>query len=354
MKIITLLVFIIQMYSLACNSNEKPVANDRDTPKKTLIAVDSSIIANETEAFYPFRIYNVNDIYLLINQRTKNNFIKIIDIESLKTLYNWGKEGRGPAEFLIPPITINTAANENVIYLGDLLDYEVDQYVVSDTTLAFVKSNSLRYEGQRNLPERARLINNGIYYIDNEPITPEDNYEYLIVETDNAQVLKKFGSYPLTDIDYQKKPLVFRKSNLKNPITNEFVSMYMFFNAFKIYDANAQLKKEILVNDFKYEEIDLNEYSDYLFRLGVTSSQEFIYSLGIYGNGKDVYQKLLSDKATIFEAWNWDGELKYSYSFDRVIHYYTVSEKLGLIYGITLNEPNKIILYPLPHSSDSK
>lgn len=299
--------------------------------------------------FNPFRILNINDRYLIIHQFADRNFLRVLSLPDLKPLYFWGSNGRGPGEFTMPPVHFNLDTGENTLIISDLLDFRQEHYLVTDSTLILGNSYMLRYNGQPNLIEKPRRIDDSTYFADNDPIDADDTTEYIILRPDSDQLVRKFGKYPVNDLEPTRKMFLNMKSNAYNPEKEIFAAFYMSLNAIKLFRKDGEMIGEYMLDGFSFDAVNPEEAMNYTYRYIQDSSKDHIYTLGVYGNAADLYEpKADYDTESIFEVWDWGGNSLRRYQFDRFIHAFVVSEKHGRIYGYSYSDPTKIFEYELP------
>jgi len=345
MKIKLILILLL----FACNKKESINRIDTILLTEELSPIDSIKYEENVNPFFPFNIININEKYLVLSQRTQDKFLRVYSLPDLKLLYDWGKSGRGPAEFIMPPFFINTTSENNFIILNDLLDYRQEIYGINDTTLYIVESKELRYENQSSLLERVRFAGDEKYIVDNYPVNENDDYEYLLLELDNPLVQKRFGEYPIKNLEPEIKSRRFIKSSGFNLYTGNFIAFYMRYNSFKIYDVEKNLIDEFFVDGFtpnSYEE----DPNDYLTRLILQTTEKRIYTIGYFESSTKIFDEISSENNSSFETWDWNGQSLFRIKFDRLIHGFSVSEKYRKIYAYSLSNPEQILVYELPNS----
>jgi len=346
-----LLCIILSVFVVACSQSQKNIGNDVVLADVigTLSPTSTTEYVSSEEIFDPVGIFLINDRYLIVRQYADRDFLRILSLPDLEPLYTWGTSGRGPGEFRMPPLFFNTIEGTNELIISDVLDFRQEHFIISDTAITFEKSQMLRYEGQYNMVERLRRIDDSTYISDFIPMDAPDSIEYIILRPDNDQVVSRFGKYPITDVDYTKMAFLSMKSNAYNSEKGVFAAFYMSLNAFKLFRKDGELIGEYMVDGFRYEAVSPEEALNYTYRYIQDSSNDHIYTLGVYGNSRELYEPM-ADYGTesIFEVWDWTGNSLRRYKFDRFIHAFAVSEKHGRIYGYSLSDPTKVFEYELP------
>jgi len=340
----------ISMLLISCQSDQiEHDPTNIPTPlaelSATLQAADSVDYAAVSPPFAPSGILNVNNRYLVEHQRTSSNFFRVLKLPELTYLYVWGLEGRGPGEFLWPPMYLFTANDEDIILMTDIMDFRQEQYEVSDSTLSLIQSDLFHNKYETISFEVIALLNKHTYVVANLPKEMDDNAEFHLLKTNNDTPIRTFGDYPNTAFDIFNRPLRFLKTSASNSQLERFAIFYKSYNAFKIMDFNGDLLGHYKVDGFDYDHTDTVVRDPYFSRNVAHSTDELIYTNG--------YDMPLNDfesgnHPSTFEVWNWEGESVYRASFDRQIWGYTVSELHGKIYGFTQQNPEIIYIYDLP------
>lgn len=349
MKLITIVILAIIVSS--CTQPQKKNGGEVVLADVigTLSPLSSTDYVSPETIFDPIDILQVNDRYLIVRQYADQDFLQVISLPDLKPLYIWGTSGRGPGEFRMPPMFFNTVEGTDELIISDVLDFRQKHFIVSDTALTFEKSRLLRYEGQYNLIQRPQRVDDSTYIADNDPTEASDMAEYIILRHDSDQLVRKFGSYPDFDLDPIRRIFPFMKSNAYNPEKGVFAAFYMSMNAFKLFRKDGDLIGEFKIDGFNYDTVKPEEATSYTYRYIQDSSNDHIYTLGVYGNAGELYEpKAEYGTESIFEVWDWEGNSLRRYKFDRFIHAFAVSEKHGRIYGYSLSDPIKVIEYELP------
>lgn len=69
---------------------EVPAASD------TLRVSEIRVYDDVNIAFNPFKVHNINDEFIIVQDRIPESFFSTISWETLDVLYKWGRESRGP------------------------------------------------------------------------------------------------------------------------------------------------------------------------------------------------------------------------------------------------------------------
>ncbi len=320
------------------------------SPSDTLIVSNIHFLADSTRLLNPLTAINVNDRYLVVNDYIDHNFLKVFSIPEFDLAYSWGRQGRGPGEFMAIPTDLGTT--ENNLFLFDPLSQTLKFFSVSDSSLKYIDESDLNFDGQVTPLNRIHRISNELYFADyggdNAISSADENFEHIALQPENTKPIFTFGNYPESDLDGFEKYAKYIKTNWGKPDGTLFVTAYISAdNRIKIYNARGMLKHDVIVSKPNSESNEV--VNDFLYRTVKWASNKHIYFLGLYGSQEMIYNpKLDSTYNTSLEIWDWEGNPLSVYSFDKPIINFTVSEHLGKIYGYTLHSDDKVFEYSLP------
>jgi hypothetical protein len=287
----------------------------------------------DIEFLNPASIINLNDRYLILNDFRPDNFFHVFSLPGVKYLYSWGKQGRGPDEFLQNPVYIDKNEDELIVFDGML--QTLRYFSVNDTTLIKSREVSLAYEGQVEPLNRIRRIHDTLYAVDyGSSIQEETNHEHMALEPGEEIPLFTFGEYPNTNLEGFDRYSEFLKTNIAKPDGSRFAAFYIAHNMFKIYNSGGDLLALIEVTDPYLQNVPKND-ERYLYRSTAWASDDYIYLLGLNAEREIIYGDSESPIKTSLEIWDWDGRPVYRAMFDRRIDSFTVSEKHGKIVGFS-------------------
>lgn len=350
----TFAIIVIAAYMLVgCkNYDQDPIKTIPDISTNDTLYVKSIYdLPDTTRLLNPLSLLNIDDQYLVISERISNNFLKVFSIPDLSILYSWGRQGRGPGEFMAPPTDLGPT--EDGMFMFDVLAQSLKTFSVTDSTLVVIDEQDLNYKGQVAPLNRISRINEELYFVDyggdNAISTEDENYEHIALQPDNRNPLFTFGTYPESEFKGFEKYAKYIKTNWTKPDGTLFVTAYTSAsNRVKIYDTDGQLQNDIIVSGI--DSVSDENEDDFLFRTIKWASDNYIYFLGLYDSEEKIYnQKPDHTHKTFLEIWDWEGNPILRYSFDRPIINFTVSEQLGKIYGYTLYSDDKLFEYDLPN-----
>jgi hypothetical protein len=338
--------FIIGFYVCSCQSDESGLFETTvalplsDTLKSREIS-----IVNHTGLLNPVKIINVDDKYLVISESREEDLFQVYSLPELDYLYSWGRQGRGPDEFMFTPLVEINTADENII-LYELGLQQLRIYTVTDT--AFVKKEeiSLSYENQLDPLTHIRRLNDSLFVADYGTAFEDTNHEYIALQPGINEPLFTFGNYPESDLEGMERYFRYTKTNAANPDGEKFAAFYLYHNLVKIFNSNGVELKAIQIND-PFISVDPAEDDYFLFRFLLTATETYLYSLGINTSRQEFSDNIESIKTTL-EIWNWDGQPVFRSVFDEPVHGFTVSEKYNRIYAFSSLETHKVFEYELP------
>lgn len=280
--------FVICIFLIVACSNHKKQKDQVVQAKPfsdTLRAHIITLKKNNNNAFLiPIHVINLNNDYLILTYLTKNNFIRVIKLPDMKPLYSWGRQGKGPNEFIKPPVYYNHKNDELIIYAW--LQRRLITYSVGDSTLKKKGVQSLTYHDQLNPLDRIRRINDSLYFADYGKQTVEKtDHEYIALKPDSKKPLFLFGKYPHTKLKGLKRYFQYIKTNVAQPNGSKFAAFYIYYNKFKIFNKDGKLLELIQIDD-PFISNSLKNKKDVLYRNVDYSSNEYIYSCGVYMSKK--------------------------------------------------------------------
>ena len=275
-------------------------------------------------------IISIGDQYLILTNSQENSLFKVYALPDLTFLYSWGKQGRGPDEFLVAPITNLNQVDERV-YVYELGTRELKSYQVTDSTFSNLRTNSISYEGQTNVHTSLTVVTDSLVIAEYGKEHADDDYEYIALEPDNETPKFKFGDY-LTD-DQQGFERYFSdfKTTAASPNSHRIASFYLYHNRLKIFDDKGELLHNRQVRDSELLNRDIIQ-GEFQYRIIMDVSESFIFSMGIYKNREEIADST-DNMMTTFEIWDWNGKPLQRVRFDRFINHFTVSDELQKVYG---------------------
>jgi hypothetical protein len=310
----------------------------------TLKSREISIVSN-TGLLNPVKIINVDDTYLVISDNREEDLFQVYSLPELDYLYSWGRQGRGPDEFMfIPVVEINTKNDEIILYESGLQQLRI--YTVTDTAFVLKEEMPLSYENQIDPLTHIQRLNDTLYIADYGTAFEDTNHEYVALRPGKNEPLLTFGKYPKTDLEGMERYFRYSKTNAASPNGERFAAFYLYHNLIKIFNPEGEELKAIQIND-PFLSVDPLEDDFFRFRFLLSATEKYLYSLGVNTTNQEFSDNIESIKTSL-EIWNWDGQPVYRTVFDEPVHGFTVSEKYNRIYAFSSLETQKIFEYELP------
>lgn len=350
LKINTLLFFILILIN--CNKKkEGTIYNINALPLIDTLRTSKVInLNNEALIYKPFKILNISDEYLIIASYENNDFLKVFKLPELNFLYSWGINGRGPQEFDNTPVFYQSRTNKTII-IHDVLSRKVEYFTVNDSSMNYVKTLNLEYDGQIDPLNNIIQVKENLFFADYGTSYEDTNREYIALSPQSKNPVFLFGEYPNTELTDISRYFKYSKKNIFNPQDSIFATFYSNYNRFKFFDIQGSLLKEIHVMDSitakkdNSSESNLDEY--FLYRFPTWASEKYIYFYAFNEFSSKVFDKPNSNFQTSLEVWDWQGNPVSRIMFDRFIRNFTVSEKYGKLYGYSLENEDKIYVYDI-------
>lgn len=315
-------------------------------PVQDELVAEAISVEGDTELLNPFHILNADDEYLVITEVRENNFVHVFNLPDLQFQYSWGKNGRGPDEFVFFPYFINQKEKE--LHLYDPILQQNRVYRIRDSTLENLQERSLSYTGQMGQPFNGVLrLNDRLYIADYELPFGNASHEYIALRPGESDSLFTFGDYPTTDLEDPVRYFEFKKTNIAKPDGSRFAALYVNHNKFKIFSSTGETLKAIKIQDPHLEEDRNESENNFLYRYKGWASDSYLYFLGIYTSSDVFNENPDSTYAPFLEIWDWEGQPLYRAHFDRLIHAFTVSEEHGKLYGFSKHDIHHIYEYDM-------
>lgn len=351
--IITIILFSAIVNFFSCKVDEPEYFVDIEAlPFNDTLTVHRTInIEEELALLNPFRILNLNDEYLIISELKSEDFFNVLNIPELKFMYSFGRISSGPEpnEFIATPLYLNK--NSDVLIVFEGMSRQLRHISLSDSSLEMIKIETLSYEGQLDPLNRVRRINDDLYFADYGLSLEDTNNEHIALRPDQNEPLFTFGKFPETDLQGIERYQKYNKENLSKPDGSKFASFYFNLNMFKIYNNRGEEENIVRVEDDYIDDTinSLIDSNDYLYRVPAWASENYIYLLGLYASGEQIYDKPneLESIKTSLEIWDWDGNPVYRAMFDRQINNFTVSETYSKIYAYSNLSEKTIFEYDI-------
>lgn len=340
MKFYRYMLFVASMVVLsllsACNMaalREEMVYAESPVPADTLKAevkqVSSSIL-------YPLNIFVSGDL-LVVCQPDMEQMFAVYRLPDVDYLYSFGRKGQGPSEFstiyfksIVPTeCGFKVCCNDRRIYHVSLTDGSILE--------------KERIESDHELFNGFCAINDSLYCFTD--MRGEDTP--FLMYNSSRKTTVAVGEYPrwISGSSYEKAPIKKVIDGNGYIVAKDdgttWAFFYGYFDCFKIYAGDGELRKTICTGQDPNEEKMTGKRRAYYPYVPQTTN-EYIYC--IRGREKP------SD-ADRLQVWQWDGMPVASYWLDRRISSFTLSERTGKIYAVSTDEEaaDQIFVYDLPY-----
>ena len=281
------------------------------------------------------------DDKLIFLERQTEYLLDVISLPGLDGYYTTGFRGRGPNEL----VNANWTFFEPSYGGLNLLDSDVflkKAIITEDSVFRVVDTK----EFKKNLGPMngfVRVAENRFFML-NQPTDPVDA-ELVILDNEKGET-EKTSPYPNlahnSDVyDYE----VYYKNGVSRPDGARVAYFYTYFKHFRIYDSNdGSLLKDVSVNIEPYSKSFETETDSRLMAYKRPSAtQNYIYAICSNRTVGDTGS--LTDE---LQVWDWDGNPVASYTLDKRVSLYDVSEKYGKLYATTGYVEDSIYVFDLP------
>lgn len=283
-------------------------------------------------------VLNIDDKYLLFSDEDQHGAFKIFSIPDITFLYSWGRQGGGPDEFRVIPLS-ELSARPGGFSLYDIGSQKLKQYSINDTTIQEIYSGDLKYEGQTNTHTQITAVSDDLYIAEYGKEPGDDNFEFIALQPDKNESEFKFGKYPNSELEGFERYFEYFKSFEAATNGQRLASFYLYHNRIKIFNSEGGIIHDITIDD-PYISDKESIAGSFQYRTLEAASNNYLYALGIYKNREN-----MENINTYFEIWDWEGNQVHRAQFDQPIHNFSVSESDGKIYAYSKIEAEKIYEY---------
>lgn len=280
----------------------------------------------------PMNIYLIDNYLFIQNSIGEYNY-EIIDISTGKRLKQFGRNGRGPGEF-ISAWSLQYLKNEKQLYIYDIVTRKIT--VLSDSAL--INNENKVFIKYINIDPRVYVLT---------PVLINQDYFFCTLFGDKGrhmfcklnprgELLDKIGSFPDIKRNYPTAVAsnVFTSFIATNILKNKIVLTYYIWDRIEIY--NKEFNKLVTINgpNYKFPDISINGET-----VGFTSDNPRCYQSP--NAGDDYFMVLYSGKSVkdpiiypMILCFNYEGKAIAAYNLNPAMNSITVDWKKHLIYGI--------------------
>jgi hypothetical protein len=347
-------IIIILIFCSSCGQNNRNLISvELPGVTDTLFA---EIITLDHEIFSLYSMLNVCDNYIVLVEKSKTPYLRIIDSATGRGLFNWGEQGRGPNEFeeIIQFYLLNNYDHDDcrIEFFNKLLG-EVLVYVVTDSTFNLVDKFNVDYDNRKTFFNNVEYIQDGIYSllyeIDNK------NKRYLTISRHSKDTLFSFRHFEnigegnnLKD-NQERQDLL--SSNWESSVITRDRDLFFVFNRknnlLDIYNTHdGSVYKNITIDD-NFIKIDKNVNQNILYRAIPIAGADKVYTVGFYIELEKLTDIGLDNVPSYLEEWNLDGTPSRRFLIDKPFgQAVVVGNKL---YGFSPTYGNQYYVYTIPN-----
>ena len=265
---------------------------------------------------------------VVVYQRKGDDVFVLIDVSQGGKCSVIGRKGRGPSEFAgvdvqsIKPVDggfVCMDAGGKVKRINLNGDIEIE----TASSATFGQPQNGVFVGDEFIA--ANVVNGESEYI----VYPSDSGRACFV-----------SEYPdWTGDKTQPLPFLYMKNMIAHPDKGLFASFYVYFRKIRIYDADGNVLHDIdvrLPDEFPAYSPD-PERQYFAYASYPCASERYIYALC-----RNSDRESFNTEAPEIQVWNWSGNLKKRYVPDRNIDLFAVDEEYGLIFGMDIDNPDKL------------
>lgn len=332
----------IMLFLMSCNQ-EKPTGNIIDLSEIPIQQVEFETLPLDTsKIIYPMGIMVLGEHLVLATPKEEKLFSfwnrKTIEYEFSSTI-----KGQGP---------------DDIGFLDVLYLYSSDSCirVLDNNTEVEMKLEGNQLKTIKRTPIIIGDAVNGLMRIaDNHYImdgaTYKADFEHYRYDGENVT---KFGQFPEPNESIKDYEVVLfnQKQSIHKQEKDIFFNFYYYLNLVRQYDINGKLLKEIHLKGMPQKE---NTYQAYMNKTDkpctpywdrTRATNKNIYVMFYQGQTcNELWKKdRISPPKTEIQVWDWDGNLKGRYSFDKSFSNFTVSED-GIMYAYDLYKGDAIYRY---------
>ena len=265
---------------------------------------------------------------VVVYQRKGDDVFVLIEISQGGKCSVIGRKGRGPKEFVgvdvqsIKPvdggfICMDAGGKEKRISL----DGDIEIETASSATFGHPQNGV--FVGDEFI---AAIVVNG-----------ESEYIVYSSESEKPRFVSEYPDW--TGDKTQSLPFLYMKNMISHPDKGLFASFYVYFRKIRIYDADGDILYDIdvrLPDEFPAYSPD-PERQYFAYASYPCASERYIYALC-----RNSDRESFDTEAPEIQVWDWSGNLKKRYLPDRNIDLFAVDEEQGLIFGMDIDQADKL------------
>lgn len=339
------ILFPLVIFLAACSGKENSAVQTVDLAEVPVQEVKFEVLPLDTsKVIYPKGILVWND-HLILATPKEDNLFSFWDRNTLDYQFSTTIKGQGPDDISSLDPSYMKASDNSIFVLDDNTEVEM---ILEGNRLKSIKRTPIIIGDAVNgfstfkVDEKSYITLGVSYKIDSE------HYKY------DGENVVKFGTFPaLVSDETAGEDMVVQynhKISVGMPGKKVFFNFYDMLNLIREYDIDGNLLKEIKVSGALQKE---NTYSMFLDNQEKPCTPYWYYASAtdkyicvMFYKGQTMTEIIKMYKETILpemelQVWDWDGNLKKRYTFDRAFSNFTVAED-GTMYAFNSYEGDAI------------
>lgn len=257
--------------------------------------------------------------------------------DSLKYEFSSGYKGGGPNELIHPRADYFVSSDSSFFILDTDIEREI---MIENKKICIVHNVAIAIPDAIN--QLVRLDND--YYIMSGNTDGSSGKEHFIYSSGTAI---PFGDYPSKNLEQEEQARLDYKCTAGRMGKKVIFDFYIYHNLIRKYSMAGELLQEIRLKDIPERHNTLEKLRERIttpFWLSAVAMDDAIYVLFYQGvTSEQIYVKGAIPE---LQVWDWDGNLKNRFLFDKVYDKFTVSPN-GILYAVNRKEPYKIYTYDI-------
>lgn len=290
MKTYCYLLFLVIFFS--CQKNDFRVINEQEFNSEIQLNL-SRITTNELLSVDDFF---VKDSFVVVHNNREDSLFIIYKLPNFNCIRAFGKQGKGPDEFIMPKIVDNSSLEQFMI--ADFALNKLSIYYLHNNQIENIRFNS---SANKYLPQ-------SIIYTSDSNFIFDSNQQMV-----RLHKMRIDGASTILN-DFKELQNRYIHSNAYwgflgvNDSLKRIVYAYQYLRRFDIMDFNGKILEKIKILPdtepiLNNNRLDANNSMNYFFGVRTTTKSFFLYYIGHTG------EELANDLnvTTYIEEYDWDG-----------------------------------------------
>lgn len=303
--------------------------------------IDSTLVSVDL-----LRVFNmkISDHYLITMTPQEELIFNIFDLNTMKHLGGFGKNGNGPGEFLLPVPSCMQSGDSNNFFILDTR-YAYNIVFPSDTVIT---SKNVLLDKICRIPVKAGIVN-GAFPIGDHSICGDaevyDKQLTCITGKEIQPIIDFPNLIPLPDDT--KNSAIANLYRMNAEYSSERSRIALFYGRFPFIRIWDMQERAIIAQNF-LKNVEVPEIK--VVENHVVPWDGRLFYINSYGTSKYIYAAYDPGKKNVIEIhiFNWDGEAICKMEFpDFSFNAYAVSQDDKTIYFTNIRKENVIYSYSL-------